>query len=57
MLEQFALCTDTPLPFVIQPTMLSPGTGLQHFESFTKQLSIPFTTIPFFDGLIFCGFI
>ena len=46
-------CTDTPLPFVIYPTISSPGTGLQHLDSFTKQLSIPFTIIPFLDGL-FC---
>ena len=31
---------------------MSPGTGLQHFDSFTKQLSIPFTTTPAFEGFI-----
>ena len=36
----------------------SPGSGLQHFESFTRQLSIPFTTMPLLDGLFFVsGFI
>ena len=36
--------------------MLSPGTGLQHFESLTKQLSIPFTTIPDFEAFtLFLG--
>ena len=29
-----------PLPFVIYPIISSPGTGLQHFDNFTKQLSI-----------------
>ena len=32
------------------PTISSPGTGLQHFDNFTKQLSIPLTIIPVFDG-------
>ena len=35
------------------PTISSPGSGLQHFESFTKQLSIPFTIIPEVDGFGF----
>ena len=48
---QSLLCTDTPLPFVIYPIMSSPGSGLQHFESLTKQLSIPFTIIPVFEAL------
>ena len=46
---QSFLCIDTPLPFVIYPTISSPGSGLQHFDSLTKQLSIPFTTIPKLD--------
>ena len=53
---QSFLCTDTPLPFVIYPTISSPGSGLQHFESLTKQLSMPFTIIPEFEGLGFLFF-
>ena len=29
------MCTEIPLPFVIYPTILSPGIGLQHEEIFT----------------------
>ena len=34
------------------PIISSPGSGLQHFDSFTKQLSIPLTTIPELDGFV-----
>ena len=32
------------------PIISSPGTGLQHLENLTKQLSIPFTITPDFGG-------
>ena len=38
------------------PIMSSPGTGLQHLENFTKQLSTPFTITPDFGDFVFLGF-
>ena len=46
MLMQSVRWMETPRPRVTKPTISSPGTGLQHFESFTKQFSIPSTTMP-----------
>ena len=40
---------DTPRPLVTNPTISSPGTGLQHFEKRTARSWIPLTTIPLFD--------
>src|SRR3954466_10115399 len=43
---QSARCTDTPLPRVTKPTMLSPGTGVQQRASFTQMSEAPLTTTP-----------
>ena len=53
MFEQSALCTDTPLPFVIKPTISSPGTGLQHLASLMRGLSMPLMRIPPVASLFF----
>ena len=34
---------DTPEPRVIKPMISSPGSGLQHWANFTRQLSSPST--------------
>ena len=39
--------TETPYPLVIKPTTLSPGTGVQHLENFTRQFDSPSTISPF----------
>ena len=46
---QSTQCTDTPLPLVTKPTMLSPGTGLQHLAKCTTRPSSPFTRMPLLD--------
>ena len=43
---QSARCTDTPLPRVTNPTISSPGTGVQHFASLTRMSGAPRTSTP-----------
>ena len=43
---QSVRCIVTPLPLVTNPTISSPGTGLQHFENLTATSCMPLTTIP-----------
>ena len=45
-LGQSDLWTDTPKPRVIKPTILSPGSGLQHFANFTWHPCSPSIIIP-----------
>src|SRR3954453_15104269 len=44
--EQSVRCTETPSPRVTKPTIVSPGTGVQHFASLTHTSLAPFTTTP-----------
>ena len=46
MFMQSARWTETPLPLVIKPVILSPGTGAQHLASFTSTSPAPSTSIP-----------
>ena len=39
---------ETPRPLVTNPTISSPGTGLQHLEKCTATSVSPFTIIPLF---------
>ena len=39
-------CTLTPAPRVTNPTMSSPGTGVQHLASLTQMSSTPLTMTP-----------
>src|SRR6266851_79157 len=45
-LEQSARCTVTPRPRVMYPTILSPGTGLQHTPKRMRRSVTPFTFTP-----------
>ena len=49
MLMQSVRWMDTPLPLVTNPTISSPGTGLQHLEKRTARSWMPLTTIPLLD--------
>ena len=42
-LEQSARCTETPRPWVTNPTIWSPGTGVQHRARWTMTSSSPST--------------
>ena len=39
-LSQSFLCTDIPLPFVMNPMISSPGTGLQHLAGLGLMLGV-----------------
>ncbi len=43
MFTQSVRCTDTPLPLVTKPVILSPGTGVQHFDSRAQTSAAPST--------------
>src|SRR5260370_24876883 len=45
-LTQSVRCTDTPLPRVTNPVILSPGTGVQHFDSRAQTSAAPSTDTP-----------
>src|SRR5512135_1433468 len=49
-LGQSAVWIDTPLPRVMNPTTLSPGTGLQHLDRWMSMLSIPLIFMLLPDG-------
>src|SRR5262249_49926225 len=46
MLMQSVRCTDTPLPLVTNPMILSPGTGVQHLDSRAQTSADPSTATP-----------
>src|ERR1022692_750444 len=46
MLTQSVRCTDTPLPLVTKPVILSPGTGVQHLDSLAQTSAAPSTLTP-----------
>src|SRR6266571_7391387 len=43
---QSVRCTDTPLPRVTKPAILSPGTGVQHLDSLAQTSAAPSTDTP-----------
>src|SRR6185437_11042736 len=43
---QSARCTDTPWPWVTNPWISSPGTGVQHLDSRTQTSETPSTSTP-----------
>ncbi len=45
-LSQPTVCTVTPRPRVMKPTMASPGTGLQHLPQRTSTSSMPLMRTP-----------
>src|ERR1022692_1303470 len=45
-LTQSLRCTETPLPRVTNPVILSPGTGVQHFDSRAQTSAAPSTDTP-----------
>src|SRR5215468_12789754 len=45
-LMQSVRCTDTPLPLVTKPMILSPGTGVQHFDNRAHTSAAPSTATP-----------
>ncbi len=51
---QSVRCTDTPLPRVTNPVILSPGTGVQHFDSRAQTSADPSTLTPESPGAT-CG--
>ena len=53
MFGHVSLCIDIPFPFVIYPSMFSPGTGLQHEAIFILILSIPSTIMSCFTFICF----
>ena len=55
MFGQSWRCTETPLPRVMYPIILSPGTGLQQREYLIKHESSPDTITPSF-AFDFCVF-
>ena len=55
ILTQSVRWMEMPRPRVTNPTISSPGTGLQHLEKRTAKSWIPFTTMPFLDLLAAMG--
>src|SRR5262249_53637141 len=53
-LTQSVRCTETPLPLVTNPVILSPGTGVQHFDSRAQTSAAPSTVTPESPGAT-CG--
>ena len=49
MFVQSVLCIDNPRPLVTNPTISSPGTGLQHLENLAATSFIPSTITPLFE--------
>src|SRR5215471_1015657 len=45
-LTQSMRCTETPLPRVTNPVILSPGTGVQHLDSRAQTSAEPSTVTP-----------
>src|ERR1700683_1418666 len=51
---QSARCTETPLPLVTKPVILSPGTGVQHLDNRAQTSPAPSTETPESPGAS-CG--